>query len=159
MLDWLSICGKKYSGFDSGGFSLVFQAVTGNSVNGVNIYLGYIALVRTRFSTGEYFSMVDKKNNESSDVLDDFPEYWSQKTELQKKGKKLFTQKIYRDWCKACGLCIAFCPTDVYEREEGGKPVVVRPDDCIGCRFCELHCPDFAITIEERFPDRRKGER
>jgi 2-oxoglutarate ferredoxin oxidoreductase subunit delta len=31
-----------------------------------------------------------------------------------------------------------------------GAPVIERPDDCIGCRFCELHCPDFAITVKER---------
>ncbi|MBW2172677.1 MAG: 4Fe-4S binding protein, partial [Deltaproteobacteria bacterium] len=29
-------------------------------------------------------------------------------------------------------------------------PVIERPDDCIGCRLCEIRCPDFAITIQER---------
>ena len=66
------------------------------------------------------------------------------------KHKKHYVQKIFRDWCKACGICIAFCPKSVLDRDEGGAPVVVRPDDCVGCRFCELHCPDFAITIIER---------
>lgn len=57
---------------------------------------------------------------------------------------------IFRDWCKACGICIAFCPKHVIGRRKDGKPVIERPDDCVGCRFCELHCPDFAITVQER---------
>ena len=68
----------------------------------------------------------------------------------RKKVKKLYSQIIFRDWCKACGICSAFCPKDVIGRSETGEPIIERPDDCIGCRFCELHCPDFAITIKER---------
>ena len=101
--------------------------------------------------------MANKKEKEKpTGTAADSPDYWEKKAELDKKGKKLFKQIIYRDWCKACGICMAFCPTKVYDRDESGKPIPARPDDCIGCRFCELHCPDFAITIEERYPDRRK---
>lgn len=103
--------------------------------------------------------MTSEKDRDSLETPDDSPDYWTRKTELQKQGIKLFTQIVYRDWCKACGICIAFCPTKVYDRDEGGKPLAARPDDCTGCRFCELHCPDFAITIEDRYPDRRKEER
>jgi 2-oxoglutarate ferredoxin oxidoreductase subunit delta len=66
------------------------------------------------------------------------------------KAQKKFTQGIFRDWCKSCGICSAFCPKKVIGRDENGAPVVEHPDDCIGCRFCELHCPDFAITIKQR---------
>ena len=66
------------------------------------------------------------------------------------KPKKHYSQLIFRDWCKSCGICIAFCPKKVIGRDENGAPVILRPDDCIGCRFCELHCPDFAITVTER---------
>lgn len=83
-------------------------------------------------------------------------EYWQLKKESEKKGKKLFSQIIFYDWCKACGICIAFCPQKVFVPNESGKPVVEQPDECIGCLFCELHCPDFAIAISERYPDRRK---
>ena len=84
--------------------------------------------------------------------------YWQKKQNLDKKGLKFFSQIIFYDWCKACGICIAFCPKKVFDRSEEGKPVIQRPDDCIGCRFCELHCPDFAITIKERYLDRRRRE-
>ncbi len=63
-----------------------------------------------------------------------------------------FDQIIFRDWCKACGICSAFCPNKVIIQDETGAPVIKRPDACIGCRFCELHCPDFAITIKKRKP-------
>ena len=93
------------------------------------------------------------RNSSSTEVQDD---YWEKKLEMEKKGKKLFKQQIFQDWCKGCGICVAFCPRKVYEMDEMGKPLIVRPDDCIGCRFCELHCPDFAITITRRYPDRRR---
>ena len=35
----------------------------------------------------------------------------------------------------------------VVDRDELGRPVVARLDDCTACAFCERHCPDFAIDI------------
>ncbi len=67
-----------------------------------------------------------------------------------KRKKKYYDQLIFRAWCKSCGICAAFCPKNVIGRNEAGEPVIERPDDCIGCRFCEFHCPDFAITVVER---------
>jgi len=82
--------------------------------------------------------------------------YWETKQNLEKKGKKFFVQKIFKDWCKGCGICIAFCPANVFEKSESGLPIIKDPDACTGCRFCEFHCPDFALSVHERFPDRRK---
>jgi len=28
-------------------------------------------------------------------------------------------------------------------------PEVKNPDACVGCKFCELICPDFVIFVEE----------
>jgi len=97
-----------------------------------------------------------KKTPASPDPTTPPENYWKTKKNLEKEGKKLFVQQIFEDWCKACGICVAFCPADVFEQNENGLPVVKDSDACTGCRFCEFHCPDFAISIHGRYPDRRK---
>jgi len=67
-----------------------------------------------------------------------------------KKRTKHYDPVIIRAWCKACGICREFCPQKIIGCNDMGAPVIEVPDDCIGCRFCEFHCPDFAITIKER---------
>ena len=67
------------------------------------------------------------------------------------KGKSTVT--VFTDWCKGCGLCAAFCPANVIERDEQGKAVIARESECIHCGFCELHCPDFAIVVREKETD------
>jgi 2-oxoglutarate ferredoxin oxidoreductase subunit delta len=52
---------------------------------------------------------------------------------------------FYEGWCKACGICVAICPKDVFDRRDDGKPVVARPEDCTNCGLCEIMCPDFCI--------------
>jgi len=72
--------------------------------------------------------------------------------------KKHFDVYFYHDWCKACGICMAFCPQEIIKTDRTGKPVIEEADRCVGCRFCEVHCPDFAITVTERKPKRRKND-
>ncbi|MFW6149522.1 MAG: 4Fe-4S dicluster domain-containing protein [Atribacterota bacterium] len=57
---------------------------------------------------------------------------------------------VNQDWCKACGICIHYCPKTVLSANEKGFPVAERIDDCIKCMLCELRCPDFAITVENK---------
>jgi 2-oxoglutarate ferredoxin oxidoreductase subunit delta len=66
------------------------------------------------------------------------------------KKKKPPNIDIFKAWCKACGICTAFCPTGVLARDEGGYPYVKEPDKCISCGWCEIRCPDFAITVQKK---------
>jgi 2-oxoglutarate ferredoxin oxidoreductase subunit delta len=63
--------------------------------------------------------------------------------------KKKHNINIDREWCKGCGICVAFCPEKVLELDEDEKAVVVFPEKCTACRLCELRCPDMAIEIDE----------
>ena len=92
----------------------------------------------------------DGKGTEKSTVMEDSTAVAPSGTE---KPETHYDPIIFRDWCKACGICAAFCPKQVIGLRSDGKPVIERPDDCIGCRFCELHCPDFAISVKERRAD------
>ncbi len=65
---------------------------------------------------------------------------------------------IFRAWCKQCGLCAAFCPRECLALNEEGAPIVVNPERCTGCGWCELHCPDFAISVRECLPEKSKEE-
>jgi len=54
--------------------------------------------------------------------------------------------EINNRFCKGCGICVAFCPTQVLGMREG-KVVVLKLEACTTCLFCELRCPDFAIAV------------
>ncbi len=65
-------------------------------------------------------------------------------------SKKKVRAKIEtnRDFCKGCGICVAFCPKRVLELDEDEKVVVKRIEDCTACGLCELRCPDIAIEVQ-----------
>ncbi len=64
-------------------------------------------------------------------------------------NKKKSEITINYDWCKSCGICIAFCPKQVYEPDNSGRPIIAHPEECIVCRMCEKRCPDLAINVKE----------
>ncbi|MGA2939116.1 MAG: 4Fe-4S binding protein [Syntrophobacteraceae bacterium] len=66
------------------------------------------------------------------------------------KKSKRFEIDIFRDWCKSCGICAAFCPRECIMLDDDGAPTKVDSDRCTGCGWCELHCPDFAISVHQR---------
>jgi 2-oxoglutarate ferredoxin oxidoreductase subunit delta len=64
--------------------------------------------------------------------------------------KKAYDIDIFMGWCKSCGICAAFCPRNCIKRDEDGAPVVEDSSRCTGCGWCEVHCPDFAISVRPR---------
>jgi len=66
------------------------------------------------------------------------------KKSTMKKKKEV---KINKEWCKGCGICVAFCPKEVLEMDDNGKAFWAHPENCINCGLCELRCPDMAIEL------------
>ena len=56
---------------------------------------------------------------------------------------------VNEDWCKGCGICVAFCPKSVLVLEKT-KVKVVDEDSCIQCGRCEKLCPDYAISVAKK---------
>jgi 2-oxoglutarate ferredoxin oxidoreductase subunit delta len=67
--------------------------------------------------------------------------------------------EVKDDWCKGCNLCIDRCPVDALEESDKMNRRGIRPpklkekNECNYCRYCELICPDLAITI---IPDKEE---
>ena len=58
--------------------------------------------------------------------------------------------RIFATWCKGCQICVAFCPTNVLAMHSNGDhPIVVAPEKCTACHFCDTHCPDLAILVKK----------
>ena len=49
--------------------------------------------------------------------------------------------------CIGCDRCIEVCPTRVFDRGEGGIPVIARQDSCQTCFQCEAYCPTDALFV------------
>jgi 2-oxoglutarate ferredoxin oxidoreductase subunit delta len=56
------------------------------------------------------------------------------------------------EWCKGCGICVAFCPQTVLKLENG-KVILTDEVKCIACGMCEMRCPDYAIYLQEASAD------
>lgn len=61
--------------------------------------------------------------------------------------------EIDQELCKACRVCIAFCPKDAIAplqrvNAAGYVPVAPRKDgNCTGCGICAIVCPEVAIEV------------
>lgn len=59
----------------------------------------------------------------------------------------IYRIELTRAYCKACGLCVAWCPQQVLAADAEGYPLVAKGQACVNCKACERHCPDFAIEV------------
>lgn len=87
---------------------------------------------------------MDRKSKKDRQKPDSDQAEAAQKDKAGRRPKDLH---IYPSWCKQCGICAAFCPTGALDMGPDGHPVWKNPDACIGCKMCELRCPDFAIEV------------
>jgi 2-oxoglutarate ferredoxin oxidoreductase subunit delta len=79
-------------------------------------------------------------------------------TTQSKKKKETPDIDIFKAWCKGCGICAAFCPTGVLAMNEAGRPYVKDISKCINCGWCEIRCPDFAITVSKNVKDEKERD-
>ncbi|MDP8255574.1 MAG: 4Fe-4S binding protein [Candidatus Alcyoniella australis] len=77
------------------------------------------------------------------------------KNKTKNKKRKPPRIEIREDFCKACGICVEFCPANVLELRQT-HVVVVNLAACTKCMMCELRCPDFAIAVFDL--DEKKAE-
>ena len=62
--------------------------------------------------------------------------------------------KVDRERCTGCGMCVNFCPVDVFEmqKQTTASALVAEPirsSECWACDTCVGQCPVNAITIIE----------
>ena len=58
--------------------------------------------------------------------------------------------QVDADLCTECGLYIENCPVDNLSQGEKGHPKWGR--DCLLCLYCEMECPEDAITSPVSLP-------
>lgn len=54
---------------------------------------------------------------------------------------------ITTQWCKSCGICVAFCPKQALSLAGLEGKAVHTPELCVECGMCERYCPDLAIEL------------
>ena len=53
---------------------------------------------------------------------------------------------IDKNWCKVCGICESFCPTNSIHMNS--ERIEFDMESCVLCLICRDQCPDMAIRTE-----------
>jgi len=76
--------------------------------------------------------------------------------DTSKPKRRSYSVEIEEEHCKGCLICVYICDKlggkilkASEEKTALGGALPEAEDGCIGCRWCERFCPDFAITVEE----------
>jgi len=57
-------------------------------------------------------------------------------------------EKIDKERCNGCEICVDGCPMDVIRFDEEAKKALIKyKKDCIACYNCEQDCPVEAIYV------------
>lgn len=60
----------------------------------------------------------------------------------------MHTIHIEIDKCNGCKRCYKACYVDVIRWDkERKRPVVMYPEECATCNWCELSCPENAVKV------------
>ncbi|MFC4779043.1 4Fe-4S binding protein [Paenibacillus sp. GCM10023252] len=54
---------------------------------------------------------------------------------------------VSEDRCIQCNLCVKVCPTNVFDTDATGLPVIARQEDCQTCYMCEAYCPVDSLFV------------
>jgi flavodoxin/ferredoxin len=77
-----------------------------------------------------------------------FEQFMTNRWLAEKLYSRLF--RVNKAKCTACGTCIQGCPAGNLTEGEGGRPVWGR--NCLLCLYCEMNCPEEAITSPASWP-------
>lgn len=68
-------------------------------------------------------------------------------------------KEIARHLCETCSMRMGSgcpimdsCATDVIRVDEEGAPYIAYPYDCHSCFFCQVDCPNGAVTVCAEIP-------
>ncbi|GLK69020.1 4Fe-4S binding protein [Hansschlegelia plantiphila] len=54
---------------------------------------------------------------------------------------------VSEERCTGCNICVAICPTNVFDAVPASIPTIARQSDCQTCFMCEAYCPEDALYV------------
>jgi glutamate synthase domain-containing protein 2/glutamate synthase domain-containing protein 3 len=63
------------------------------------------------------------------------------------RSKNMYQVSIDHKLCTLCGVCVRFCPVNVFKKVKEDYIAPVNSFQCVGCLTCEEYCPMKAIRV------------